>query len=278
MLLETSPGHATRCVASDVRRRVRAAQGRAGGGRYRRARACGPSSKASTSAACASRPRAIVREGDALTEVDDAARRREGMFMIGQVAALRDGATSIADLHRDVTEGATALLDGLAAPESARPTPRPDRSTSRSSVPRPCSRAPSASTSSGPTSSAGSTASPRCRPTAGSVERYYDPEAVGARRRSEDPVEVGRLPARRAVRPAARTASRRARSRRSSNDQLLSLEVAAARPRRRRLRRPALRPRAHLGGLRGRDRHRPGAGVRLPGRPAPLTSARCPRR
>ena len=70
----------------------------------------------------------IVREGDQLrTNDDDAELRREGMFMIGQVATLRDEVTTIADLHDSVTTGATELLDGDALAERAGVAPRPTR-------------------------------------------------------------------------------------------------------------------------------------------------------
>ena len=117
VLLETSPGHATRCVASEyvtAFERRKAELVAAGTdvrdmwteleglnlGRLRIA------------------SKGLVRDGDVVTEVGDDVRRREGMFMIGQVAALRDGPTTIAALHRDVSEGATALLDDVAVPAS----------------------------------------------------------------------------------------------------------------------------------------------------------------
>ena len=119
MLLETSPGHATRCTASEYvaafeRRKaelvaagtdVRAMWTELEGLNLGRLRIAA---------------KGLVREGDAVTEVGDDVRRREGMFMIGQVAALRDAPTTIAELHRDVSEGATALLDAVAVPTAER--------------------------------------------------------------------------------------------------------------------------------------------------------------
>ena len=122
VLLETSPGHATRCVASEyvaAFERRKAELVAAGAdvrdmwteleglnlGRLRIA------------------AKGIVRDGNGLSEVGDEARRREGMFMIGQVAALRDAPTTIAALHRDVSEGATALLDAVAVPAAERRDP-----------------------------------------------------------------------------------------------------------------------------------------------------------
>ncbi|MEV4007093.1 SDR family oxidoreductase, partial [Actinomadura sp. NPDC049753] len=47
--------------------------------------------------------------------VDDGVQRADGLYMIGQVAALRSAPTRIADLHEQVTSGATAFLAARAA-------------------------------------------------------------------------------------------------------------------------------------------------------------------
>ncbi|MCF2530953.1 type I polyketide synthase [Yinghuangia soli] len=52
----------------------------------------------------------VVRDGAALVQVDEETQHREGMFMLGQVAALRGAPTTVAELHGEVTEGATAYL------------------------------------------------------------------------------------------------------------------------------------------------------------------------
>ncbi|MGI5208173.1 beta-ketoacyl synthase N-terminal-like domain-containing protein [Spirillospora sp. CA-108201] len=49
------------------------------------------------------------------TPVDAAVQRSDGLYMIGQVAALRSATTRIADLHEQVTSGATAFLAARAA-------------------------------------------------------------------------------------------------------------------------------------------------------------------
>ncbi len=46
-----------------------------------------------------------------IVTVDEAAQLTEGMYMIGQVATLRDRVLSVEDLHRQVTEGAMAVLN-----------------------------------------------------------------------------------------------------------------------------------------------------------------------
>src|SRR6185436_11013480 len=54
----------------------------------------------------------VRREGARLVAVGDGEQRREGMFMIGQVAALRGERCTVAELHREVSEGSR-----LEAPE-----------------------------------------------------------------------------------------------------------------------------------------------------------------
>jgi len=69
----------------------------------------------------------VLRDGAALTAE---AARADGMFMLGQVAALRDEVTTVAALHEQVTEGATRFLARRAAAlarngHSAEETPEP---------------------------------------------------------------------------------------------------------------------------------------------------------
>ncbi|MGE5185528.1 MAG: beta-ketoacyl synthase N-terminal-like domain-containing protein, partial [Acidobacteriota bacterium] len=119
VLLETSPGHATRCAASDYvdafeREKQRlAASGVAvkdmwvqleqlNLGRLRIA------------------AKGLRRDGDQIVDVDAREQQREGMYMIGQVAALRRETISIAELHRQVSEDGAALVAEAAARASAR--------------------------------------------------------------------------------------------------------------------------------------------------------------
>ncbi len=57
-------------------------------------------------------------EGELVTR-DAEAQRIEGMYMIGQVATLRDAPTTVAELHDEVTAGAVALLADQAPTERA---------------------------------------------------------------------------------------------------------------------------------------------------------------
>ncbi|MEO3747648.1 SDR family oxidoreductase [Plantactinospora sp. B5E13] len=104
-LLETAPGHATRCLQSpfvDDFRALRRELEEAGlenrqiweqleilnVGRLRIA------------------SKGIRRQADGLAEVDEATQATEGLFMAGQVAVLRQAPTTVARLHAEVTTGA----------------------------------------------------------------------------------------------------------------------------------------------------------------------------
>ena len=120
VLLESGPGHATRCADTafcatfeDTRRRlidegkpaddVRLALETLNLGRLRIA------SKGITrdeTRAASGRP----DDPTGYVYLPEAKQRRDGMYMIGQVAALRDRVCRIADLHEAVSVGGTALL------------------------------------------------------------------------------------------------------------------------------------------------------------------------
>ncbi|MBS2552447.1 SDR family oxidoreductase [Catenulispora sp. NL8] len=53
--------------------------------------------------------KALSRDGAELVQIGEDRQLREGLFMAGQVAVLRDSVTTVADLHADVTEGASAF-------------------------------------------------------------------------------------------------------------------------------------------------------------------------
>uniref|UniRef100_UPI0039BFF6F7 SDR family NAD(P)-dependent oxidoreductase n=1 Tax=Lentzea alba TaxID=2714351 RepID=UPI0039BFF6F7 len=101
-LLETSPGHAVRCAQTSYVDTFEQARAELAGlpkqeswerleqlnlGRLRLA------------------SRGLVRGEDGLVAVDEDEQRREGMFMIGQVATLRSERTTIAQLHEDICSG-----------------------------------------------------------------------------------------------------------------------------------------------------------------------------
>lgn len=125
-LLESAPGHATRCVpspfAADFRdqearlraegvpdRRIWEELERLNVGRLRLA------------------SKGVTRDGDgALVPVDERRQLAEGMFMAGEVAVLRSAATTLAALHESVTTGAAGHLARRAARTApAEDTPAP---------------------------------------------------------------------------------------------------------------------------------------------------------
>ncbi|MFI5669471.1 SDR family NAD(P)-dependent oxidoreductase [Streptomyces sp. NPDC051704] len=111
VLLHTAPGHATRCADTPYAHtfeeaRQRLAQGgtepremweeleRLNLGRLRIA------------------SKGLRRRGTAeLETVDEERQYADGLFMLGQAATLRDGTTTVAALHAQVTRGATELLE-----------------------------------------------------------------------------------------------------------------------------------------------------------------------
>ncbi|MFI2205226.1 SDR family NAD(P)-dependent oxidoreductase [Streptomyces sp. NPDC020192] len=124
-LLETAPGHATRCVPSPFtggyrdREAALRAQGLTGRevweglerlnvGRLRIA------------------SKGVERDGDGeLAMVGEERQLSEGMFMAGEVAVLRSATTTVAELHRAVTDGAADFLTRRAARPDPVPTAEP---------------------------------------------------------------------------------------------------------------------------------------------------------
>ncbi|MFO1323269.1 MAG: SDR family NAD(P)-dependent oxidoreductase [Burkholderiales bacterium] len=112
VLLETAPGHSTRCADTEYVRMFREERERMQReglapqdmwlkleelnlGRLRIA------------------AKGLKRDGDRIVEVDADAQKREGMVMLGQVAALREKTIALADLHRDVATGSATYLATL---------------------------------------------------------------------------------------------------------------------------------------------------------------------
>ncbi|MFE9452971.1 SDR family NAD(P)-dependent oxidoreductase [Streptomyces sp. NPDC006739] len=109
-LLETAPGHATRCVPSPFTRDYR--------DREAALRAAGTSDRGVWEALerlnvgrLRLASKGVDRDADgALTAVDEERQLADGMFMAGQVAVLRSATTTVAGLHRSVTDGAADFL------------------------------------------------------------------------------------------------------------------------------------------------------------------------
>ncbi|WP_238435871.1 type I polyketide synthase, partial [Frankia sp. AgB1.9] len=114
VLLETSPGHATRCVRSpfvDTFLAARADLAAAGRGRQEMWAELESLNLGRLRIAS----KGVRRDGGALVTVDPATQAAEGMFMIGQVAALRAERTTVPALHEQVTTGAGEALAQRAA-------------------------------------------------------------------------------------------------------------------------------------------------------------------
>jgi acyl transferase domain-containing protein/NAD(P)H-dependent flavin oxidoreductase YrpB (nitropropane dioxygenase family)/NAD(P)-dependent dehydrogenase (short-subunit alcohol dehydrogenase family) len=125
-LLESGPGHATRCLPSPFveqfeaeRRSLQAAEidaeelrGRLEQLNIGRLR-------------IAAKGVDRAADQDELIAIDASQQWQQGMYMIGQITALRDSVTTVADLHSDVSHASTSLLSELAMPAVAPEPPPP---------------------------------------------------------------------------------------------------------------------------------------------------------
>ncbi|HEX6524789.1 MAG TPA: SDR family NAD(P)-dependent oxidoreductase [Streptosporangiaceae bacterium] len=119
-LLETSPGHVIRCADTpyvatfgEAKRRLAAkGAGEAGGVSAQEAWAELEQLNLGRLRIAA---KGLTRDGERLAPVDDATAQAEGMVMLGQVATLRSDVTTVAELHRQVTDGAHAVVTARAA-------------------------------------------------------------------------------------------------------------------------------------------------------------------
>ena len=119
VLLETSPGHATRCADTAY------------------AEAFAQEKTRLTTAGVAAKEmwmtleqqnlgrlriaaKGLRRDGDRIESVDTATQNAEGMYMIGQVAALRRETCSVAELHEQICTDGTSLLEAAAAQQDER--------------------------------------------------------------------------------------------------------------------------------------------------------------
>jgi acyl transferase domain-containing protein/NAD(P)H-dependent flavin oxidoreductase YrpB (nitropropane dioxygenase family)/NAD(P)-dependent dehydrogenase (short-subunit alcohol dehydrogenase family) len=109
VLLETAPGHSTRCADSGYVRAFAAERSRL--------QSTGTDAQEMWAALevlnlgrLRIASKGIVREGDALVEVGEEAQVQEGMFMLGQAAALRSESGTVAGLHDEVSRGGSELL------------------------------------------------------------------------------------------------------------------------------------------------------------------------
>jgi acyl transferase domain-containing protein/NAD(P)H-dependent flavin oxidoreductase YrpB (nitropropane dioxygenase family)/NAD(P)-dependent dehydrogenase (short-subunit alcohol dehydrogenase family)/acyl carrier protein len=116
-LVETGPGHAIRCAETDYVREFAAEKERLQRDQV------GPETVRETLermnlGRLRVASKGIKRDRTELVTVVSEEQRRDGMFMVGQVAALRTSKTTIAELHRHVCDGAVEQLE-LSANEPA---------------------------------------------------------------------------------------------------------------------------------------------------------------
>ena len=263
MLLETSPGHATRCADTayvDAFAREKRAARRPKASARRDAWAQLEQLNLGRLRIAAKGLRARRRSRSSTVDADDAAARGHVHDRPGRGAAratLLDRRAARRRQRPAAPRCSRAAPHGASAPMTrASPTSRSSASP-RSSPARPTP------TRSGRTSSPARTRSARSRPSAGTSRPTTIRPRSALDAGKQDAVQVGRLPRRRSVRPA-RVRHPAEVARRDRAGAAARARDRAARARRRRLRRPRVRPRAHVGDLRRRGRHRPVERVRLP--------------
>ena len=113
VLLETAPGHATRCGDTPYVQAFRAAANGAaaeGGSRQEQWERLEQLNLGRLRIAS----KGLRREGAELVGVGEEEQRAEGLFMLGDVAALRDRTTTVEALHEEVVGGAVLLADRAA--------------------------------------------------------------------------------------------------------------------------------------------------------------------
>nr|WP_254896628.1 type I polyketide synthase [Amycolatopsis sp. Hca4] len=127
-LLETAPGHATRCVRSPFTEEYAAIKADLAQ-RGVPSRDAWEQLETLNVGRLRLASKGIERVGSELRDVGEDRQLAEGMFMAGEVAVLRSAVTTIAALHHAVGEGANAFLRaraaGFGAAEAEPPAPAP---------------------------------------------------------------------------------------------------------------------------------------------------------
>ncbi|MGH3846677.1 MAG: beta-ketoacyl synthase N-terminal-like domain-containing protein, partial [Pseudonocardiaceae bacterium] len=114
VLLETAPGHATRCADSPYLRTFIDTQARLAAAGVPREQMWAELEQLNLGRLRIA-SKGLRRDGDALVAVDEDVQHREGMVMLGEVATLRTTTTTIEALHAQVTTGAAGFLATRAA-------------------------------------------------------------------------------------------------------------------------------------------------------------------
>ena len=119
VLVETAPGHAIRCLPSgfvDVFHREKNLLSKAGIDQ----KAVWKALEELTVGRLRIATKGVDHQDHGLVPVDLARQRAEGMYMIGQIIALKQAVTTVADLHASVSIGATHYLKNLSIPTLSR--------------------------------------------------------------------------------------------------------------------------------------------------------------
>ncbi|HEX9298080.1 MAG TPA: SDR family NAD(P)-dependent oxidoreductase [Polyangiaceae bacterium] len=117
-LLETAPGHKTRCAESEYVQAFHRERSRLEAEGHDPQTTWATLEKLNLGRLRIA-AKGLRRDGAELIEVGEDEQRREGMFMIGQVAALRRARTTIAELHRDVSEGSRKVEFAITKPHAS---------------------------------------------------------------------------------------------------------------------------------------------------------------
>ncbi|MFF4407867.1 SDR family NAD(P)-dependent oxidoreductase [Streptomyces sp. NPDC001404] len=108
-LLETAPGHATRCVSSPFTDEFRGAKGQLRERGVPERQAWERLEQLNVGRLRIA-SKGVERTGESLTEVDESRQLTEGMFMAGQVAVLRSAVTTVPALHAAVSAEAAGFF------------------------------------------------------------------------------------------------------------------------------------------------------------------------
>ena len=132
VLLETGPGHAIRCADTPFRlafelRKRDLIQASRPAEELRQALEDLNLGRLRIASKGVNRPPRYGKQPEAprYVQVAPDQQRAQGMYMLGQVAVLRDRLTTVADLHREVAAGGTAFLRDLAVDDMPEAPPRP---------------------------------------------------------------------------------------------------------------------------------------------------------
>ncbi|MGB8202136.1 MAG: beta-ketoacyl synthase N-terminal-like domain-containing protein, partial [Pseudonocardiaceae bacterium] len=114
VLLETAPGHATRCADSPYLRTFTETRSRLAAAGVPREQMWAELEQLNLGRLRIA-SKGLRRDGDGLVAVDEEIQRHDGMVMLGEVATLRSASTTIETLHAQVTTGAAGFLTARAA-------------------------------------------------------------------------------------------------------------------------------------------------------------------